>query len=103
MIIFNNIGFYFPKSVGFDVKFFIEFLKGNKKVSYFRVNCIASWIGSSWWLFFQKLITSLSHTYSKFFQEDEELEKYIPEDINPTTLDIEFLFSVCHKKFIYYY
>ena len=39
MRLYNDIGYYFPQEIGFDSKYFLEFLSGRKKVSISNNNC----------------------------------------------------------------
>ena len=86
-----------PKEKGFDVKFFLGFLRGEKKVrlifNFLKLLPIGKYGGFNFKYF------SRSHNFTKmhllkYFMESEELKRYIPDDISPINLTREYLLSV---------
>ena len=99
-------GYYFPKEVGFDGKFFLQWGAGTKRVRLF------------FYFFHQLLELGKSSGYTfRYFNKDKSFTKehlihelaavpdakfYIPDDINPKYLSRDLLFSVSLFFFIIY-
>lgn len=82
----NNL--YMPKAAGFDSKFFIQVLQGQKKLIPLGMGC-----GFSFKYFTGTNKFTKQHLWT-YFDGVQQLRAYIPDDVGLDSLKREFLFSV---------
>ena len=94
------IGFYFPSFKGFDTKFFISFIRGEKKVSlnlFIGNFCLAfknrASRGTNIPFFTKSNHFTRSHLLS-YFNNIPELKEYLPDDIKEQSLVRDYLLNV---------
>lgn len=91
------INFYLPDSPGFDSKIFIQFLSAEKRVNLFYNFIQLLPVGYEFGFEFNYF--NKSHKFTKdhllsFFNQDEELLKYLPDDISKSSINRTYLISV---------
>lgn len=90
----RELNFFFPPYPGFDSKYFLQFLQGKKKLLPLGVSS-----GFSFNYFTKSGHFTKSHILS-FFQNDAELQQFLPDDIKPDSLNRDYLLAVlafCRK------
>ncbi len=91
-------GFYFPTYRGFDSKFFISFIRGEKKVRYifvifFKLLKIGQ-VGGTNFPFFTKSNTFTRSHLLSYFKNLPELKCYLQDDISDQSIIREYLLNV---------
>lgn len=85
---FREHNLYMPSTSGFDSKFFIQVLQGQKKLLPLGMGC-----GFSFKYFTGTHKFTKQHLWN-YFSGDQKLKSYIPDDVGLDSLKREFLFSV---------
>lgn len=84
----REIGVSLPSLPGYDVKYFLQFMKGTKKLLPLGVTS-----GFSFRYFNKEKKFTKEHLYS-FFENDEMLKSYLPDGITVDALNRDYLFAV---------
>lgn len=84
----REMGFFFPSLPGFDSKYFLDFIQGRKKLL-----PLGMMSGFSFSYYTKTRQFTKQHLVT-FFQNDLELQSYIPTDIKISSLNREYLLSV---------
>lgn len=90
-------GLYYPELPGFDCKYFLQYLTGRKQLLPLGVSK-----GYSFRYFTKDKLFTKAHLYS-FFENDDLLKSYLPDDISVDSMNREYLFAVIAyaKKEVY--
>ena len=81
----REIGYYFPNKVGYDSKYFMQFLKGEKKL------LTIGRVGGFGFRYFNKDGLLTKDYILNYIKKDEAIKSYLPDDANYKGLDREYL------------
>ena len=88
-----------PDDKGFDVKFFIQVLKGEKEVNilkfYFKLLRIGQFGGVEFPWFTKSNHFTKNHILA-YFKNDNKLKRYLPDDIRYESIKRSYLLNVSH-------
>lgn len=94
---YHILGFYMPTDKGFDTKFFVQVLKGQKNVRlyiYIIQLLRLDQIGGVDFPFFTKTNNLTKNHLLSYFMNDAELRAYLPDDINLNSIKRNYLLNV---------
>ena len=88
-----------PNDKGFDVKFFVQVLKGEKEVKYLlfiiQLLRIGQYGGVDFPWFTRSNNFTKNHLLS-YFNNDPKLKRFLPDDINPISIKRSYLLNVSY-------
>lgn len=91
------IGFYLPVCAGYDLKFFLQFWGGQKKVNkiLFILKLLnLGMVGGFSFKYFTKTNNLTKNHLIQLLNNDEELKLYLPDDISFTSIPRDLILSV---------